>query len=220
MLDLLREARRAALPPLERAIGDLDEVVERETAACRANELPEPASLCAARKTLEEQITRLRAAEAEADAAVEHVAQCPPRSVWQRLWGPALDPERQARECRLEQAQRQVLYAQTHHTRAKHALEDELRKFQAAQTRHYAGSSERKTNAEKLIATAQVARRFVERNPRSATWGADYLMRVAASIQNARTERHLSADSDPPLDWDLVPVLDLWGKPYLPPLRV
>ncbi|MBV9978807.1 hypothetical protein [Bradyrhizobium sp.] len=220
LLDLLREARRAALPPLERATGDLDEVVERETAACRANELPEPASLLAARKTVEEQTNRLRAAEAEANAAVEQVAQCRPRSVWQRLWGPALDPERLACESRLEQAQRQVLYAQTHQTRARHALQDEQQKFQAAQGRHQAFVIERKTQAEKRIATAQVARRFVERNPRSASWGADYLMRVAASIQNARTERQLSAESDLPLDWDLVPVLDLWGKPYLPPPRV
>jgi hypothetical protein len=220
LLDLLRGARRAALPPLERAIGDLDEVVELETAACRANELPEPASLLAARKTLEEQTTRLRAAEAEVNAAVEHVAQCPARSVWQRVSGPAVDPERQARESRLEHAQRQVLYAQTHHTRAKHALQDEQRKFQAAQGRHQAGFIERKTQAEKRIATAQVARRFVERNPRSASWGAAYLMRIAAGIQNARTERQLSAESDLPLDWDLVPVLDLWGKPYLPPPRV
>ena len=220
MLDLLREARRAALPPLERAMGDLDEVIERETAACRTSELPEPASLLAARKTLEEQTIRLRAAEAEADAAVEHVAQCPRRSLWQRLLGPAVDPERQARESRLEQAQRQVLYAQTHRTRAKHALQDEQRKFQADQAQHQTGLIERKAQAEARIATAQVARRFVERNPRSASWGADYLMRIAASIQNARTERQLSAGSDLPLDWDLVPVLDLWGKPYLPPQRV
>lgn len=217
LLDLLREARRAGLPPLERAIGDLDEVIERETAACRTGELPEPASLVAARKSLEEQTTRLHAAETDANAALQQLVECPPRSMWQRLLGPAVDPERQARESRLEQAQRQVLYAQTHQTRAKHALQDEQRKFQVAQGRHRAETVERKAQAEKRITTAQVARRFVERNPTSASWGADYLMRIAVSIQNARTER---AESDLPLDWDLVPVLDLWGKPYLPPARV
>ncbi|WP_316219153.1 relaxase/mobilization nuclease domain-containing protein [Bradyrhizobium sp. SZCCHNR2026] len=219
LLDLLNEARRAALPPLERSVGDLDGIIERETAACRVSELTEPASLLASRKTLEEQTARLHAAEADANVALQQLVECPSRSVWQRLLGPAIDPERQVRENRLEHAQRQLLYAQTHHTRARHALTDEQRKFQADQARHQAGLIERKAQAETRIATAQVARRFVERNPRSASWGADYLMRIAASIQNARTERQLSAESNLPLDWDLVPVLDLWGKPYLPPPR-
>ncbi|MEH2538404.1 MULTISPECIES: hypothetical protein [unclassified Bradyrhizobium] len=201
-------------------MGDLNEVIQRETAACQFTELPEPTSLPTARRKLREETARLGAAEAEADAAAQQLMDYPKQSMWHWLWGPAKDSDRQALETRLEQLQRQALYARAYHTRAKHALESEERKFQVEQARHQAAPIERKAQAESRIAIAQAALRFMAQNPRVAFWGADHLMRVAMSIQEARAGRALALASDERDNWTLVDILDIWGKPYLPPPKV
>ncbi len=141
----------------------------------------------------------------------------PPRSTWQRLFGPPVDPGHQALEIRLDKLQRKVLRAQVDHARAKHALQTEERKFQTDQGRHHSALAARKVQAESRIETARAARTLLQKNPRAAFWGAPHLMRVAADIQKARSQWRSAPDSDLPSDWDLIPVFDLWGKPFLPP---
>lgn len=87
-------------------MGDLNEVIQRENAACQFTELLEPTSLPAARRKLREETARLGAAEAEADASAQQLMDYPKQSMWHRLWGPAKDSDRQALETRLEQLQR------------------------------------------------------------------------------------------------------------------
>ncbi|MEH2592882.1 hypothetical protein [Bradyrhizobium sp. AZCC 1721] len=40
------------------------------------------------------------------------------------------------------------------------------------------------------------------------------------SIQEARAGRALALASDERDNWTLVDILDIWGKPYLPPPKV
>lgn len=219
LLDLLGDARRTALSPMGRAASDLDSVIERETAACRTADFPEPVSLLAARRKVEEEAKRRNRLEQKADAVAQRLSEQPRRSILQRLFGPPVDPQLQTLEARLDQLQRKFLKATADLATARHVLQTEERKFQVERARHQSAQSVRVAQAEGRIATAAAARRFLERNPRTAFWGAAYLMRVAADIQRARSER-LTSDPDLAADWDLIPILDLWGKPYLPPPRV
>lgn len=219
LLDLLGDARRIALSPMGRTAFDLDSMIERETAACRTSEFPEPASLHAARRKVEEEAKRCRMLEQKADAVAQRLTEQPRRPMLQRLFGPPVDPQRQALETRLDQLQRKFLKATADLATARHVLRTEERKFQVEGARHQSAQSVRATQAEGRIAVATAARRFLERNPRTAFWGATYLMRVAADILRVRSER-LTTDPDLPADWDLIPILDLWGKPYLPPPRL
>lgn len=219
LLDLLGDARRIALSPMGRTAFDLDSTIERETAACRTSDFPEPASLHAARRKVEDEAKRCRTLEQKADAVAQRLTEQPRRPMLQRLFGPPVDPQRQALESRLDQLQRKFLKATADLATARHVLRTEERKFQVERARHQSAQSVRATQAEGRIAVATVARRFLERNPRTAFWGATYLMRVAADIQRVRSE-WLTTDLDFPTDWDLIPILDLWGKPYLPPPKL
>ena len=219
LLDLLGNARRIALSPMGRTAFDLDSVIERETKASRTSDPPEPSSLHAARRKVEEVAKRRRALEEKADAVAQQLSEQPARPILQRLFGSPVDPQRQALETRLDQFQRKFLKATADLATARHVLQTEERKFQAERARHQSAQLARVAQAEGRIAVATAARRFLERNPRTAFWGAAYLMRVAADIQRARSERFTS-DPGLPEDWDLIPILDLWGKPYLPPPRV
>jgi hypothetical protein len=218
-LDLLSHARRAALSPMGRAAFDLDSVIERETGACRTSDLPEPASLYMARRKVDEEAKRLRAQEDKADSVAQRLSEHPGRPILQRFFGPPVDPERQALEALLDQSHRKFFKATADLATARHALQTEERKFQVERARHQSAQSARKAEAEVRIATARAARRMLDKNPRVAFWGAAYLMRVAAAIQKARSEC-LPSEPDSAQDWDLVPILDLWGKPYLPPPKV
>jgi hypothetical protein len=205
---------------MERTLADLNSVIERASLAYYTSELSEPLSLPAARRKVVEKAARLRAVEAELDAVAQQLADYPPRTMLQRLWGPTIDPSRRALEMRLDELQRKFQFVRVHHVRARDALEIEERQFQVDLARHEAALTARKKQAEKLIATAQAARRFLETNPRAAFWGLDYLMRVAVSIQQARSEWQMSIETDLPPNWDLVDLLDIWGVPYQPAPKV
>jgi hypothetical protein len=80
---------------------DLNDVIETETlAASRTASLPEPASLHAARRKVEEDAKLLRALEAQADEVLRKFTDGEPRTGWRRFFRPSHDPERQALEGR------------------------------------------------------------------------------------------------------------------------
>lgn len=216
LLDLLGAARHAALPPLERAVSGLNDVIEQGTIAMRATELPEPASLLAARKAVEAATTLLQRLQDKSDAIAERLANHPPQSIWGRLFRSKIDPIRQRLESRLDDLGDKIPVARVRLTTAKTALKDEERKFRVAQAQHEGNQSARHSVAQRQIALARMARTIVEKSSRCAAWGATRLMQVAAQIHTAR-----AAHSDgPPDDWDLVPTFDLWGKVHLPPPRI
>jgi hypothetical protein len=219
LLDLLGHARRAAMPPPERVAFDLDDVIEQESLAYRAADLPEPASLHVARRKVDDEAGRLRALETKANGMSRRLANHSSDTIWRRLWGPASEPDRQTLETRLARLQRQILAARGDCAAARHALQTEERKFGADRARHQSALSARRTQADGRIATARAARTLLQKNPRAAFWGSPCLMRVAADIQKARLQWRSSPDSDLPSDWDLIPIFDLWGKPHLPPPR-
>lgn len=221
LLDLLGEARRAALSPFERVISDLDGLIERETRIDCTAAPPEPASLHLARRNVAGAMEQLRALEKQANDIQQRLAAYQPASIWRRLWQPASDSGGTAPlESRLDNVQRKILTARGHYAAAAQAaLKAEERKFCIACTQHETALSARRTQADTRIATAQAARKFLTTNPRAAFWGAPYLMRIAADIQKARAEWHTFPDFVQN-DWDLVPIFDLWGKPYLPPASV
>jgi hypothetical protein len=211
---LLGIARRSALLPFDRTCSDLNEVIETETlAASRVSSLPEPASLHAARRKVGEDAARLRTLEAQADEVLEKLGNSQPRSGWHRLFRPSHDPERQALGARLTKLQAKFLKARSDCAVSGHALKTEEKEFKATNARHQSAWSARCDQGEHRIATARVARMLIDKNPALARWGMAPLMRLAASFRNSRAEADLS---DAPDDWDLVPVLDIWGIPILP----
>ena len=182
----------------------------------RAAKLPEPASLPAARKKVEEVTARLQRLQEKSDAVAQRLANYPPQPIWVRLFGSKIDANRQRLESRMEDLGRTIPAARAELAAAKAALKGEERKLRIAQAQHEEAQSARHTLAQRLIATARMGRAIVENSPRCALWGADRLMQIAAQIHTAR-----AAHSDQPTDdWDLVPMFDLWGKPYLPPPRI
>jgi len=214
LLDLLAVARRAALPPMERTLSDLDDVIETETlAASRTAWLPEPASLHAARRKAEEDAARLRALEAQADEVLRKLSDGKPRSSWYRLFWPTHDPERPTLEARLHKLQGEVLKTRGARAASGHALKAEEKEFQGANARHQSGLSARSTQAEHRITIARAARVLVEKNPLLARGGMFAVLRMAAGLRNSRAETVLP---DAPDDWDLLPTYDLWGIPLLP----
>lgn len=218
LLDLLGEARRAALSPLERVTSDLDGLSERETRVHLIAPLPEPASLSTARRNVAATAQRLRALETKAEEIEQQLASHQPASIWQRLWQPAGDPrEAAALQTRLHNLQRKILAARSNSAAAALVLKAEEQKFHIACAQHETAMSARRAQADARIATTHAARAFLEKNPHTARWGAPYLMRIAADIQKTRAEWWTAPDRDAPDDWSLIPILDLWGKPYLPP---
>jgi hypothetical protein len=123
------------------------------------------------------------------------------------------DPERQALQARLDKLQGQVLKTRGDRAASGHALKAEEKEFQAANARHQSELSARRNQGEHRIATARAARMLIEKNSLLARWGMVALLRLAASVRNSRAESDLP---DAPDDWDLVPVLDIWGIPLLP----
>jgi hypothetical protein len=114
------------LPPLERTLSDLNDVIETETlAANRTASPPEPASLRAARRKVEEDAVLLRALEAEADEVLRKFTDGEPRSGWRRFFRPSHDPERQALEGRLQVLQGRVLKARGERAAPGYALKIE-----------------------------------------------------------------------------------------------
>jgi hypothetical protein len=109
--------------------------------------------------------------------------------------------------------QAKVLKARSDSAVSGYALKAEEKEFKAAIARHQSAWSARRDQGEHRIAAARVARSLIEKNPPLARWGMAALMRLAASVRNIRTEADLSDTHD---DWDLVPVLDIWGIPILP----
>jgi hypothetical protein len=220
LLDSLGEARRSALPPLERAEFDLDGLIERETRIGYTAAPPEPTSLHIARRNAVEAKEQLRALEKRASGIEQQLAARQPASIWRRFWQPAGDPSGTATlETRLDSLQRKILVARGNYTSATQALKTEENKFQIACTQHESAMSARRTQAGANAAAAQAARKFLEKNPRAAFWGAPCLMRVATDIQKARGQWREAPDSNVQDNWSLIPILDLWGKPYLPPPR-
>jgi hypothetical protein len=214
LLDLLGVARRSALPPFDRAYSDLNDVIETETlAVSRLTSLPEPTSLLAARRKVEEDAARLRALEARSDEVLQKLAAGGPRSGWARLFRSSPDPERQALEARLGELQKQVLKMRGDRAASGHALKAEENEFRTDNARHQSGLSTRRDHGEHRITTARAARMLIEKNPLLARGGMAALLRLAASVRNNRAESNLP---DAPDDWDLVPVFDIWGIPRLP----
>jgi hypothetical protein len=195
-------------------MSDLNDVIETETsAASRTASLPEPASLHAARRKLEEDAALLRVLEAEADEVFRKFTDGEPRSVWRRFFRPSHDPERQALERRLGVLQGRVVKARGDRAASGYALKIEEKKFQVSNARHQSHLSTGRDQREQRIITARAARTLIEKNPLLARWGVVALLRLAASVRNSRAESDLT---DAPDDWDLVPVLDIWGIPLLP----
>jgi hypothetical protein len=196
----------------------LNDVIERETLIHQTATLPEPASLLAARRNVSKAMEQLRALQKQANGIEQQLAAHQPASFWRRLWQPEGDPgETTTLETRRDDVQRKILTARGNHASAAQALKIEERKFHTACAQHETAMSTRRVQADARIATAQAARKFLEKNPHTARWGAPYLMRVAANIQRARAEWRTAPDRDAPDDWSLIPILDLWGKPRLPP---
>lgn len=218
LLDLLGVARRAALPPLERVTSDLDDLVENERRAYHPVNLPEPTSLLAARREVEKAATQVRSLELRASDIEQQLINHQPPSIWRRLWQPSVDHGQVAAlGTQLDRVQQKILSARGNHVSAMHALKAEESRFRLACARQETTQSARRTQADANLAVAQAARKFLAVNPHAARWGTPNLIRVIASLQKARTEWQTSRDLDAPNDWSLVPIVDLWGKPYLPP---
>jgi hypothetical protein len=195
-------------------MSDLNDVIETETSATsRTASLPEPASLCAARRKVDEDAARLRTLEAQAGEVLQKLTDREPRTRWYRFFWPSHDPEKQVLEARLHKLQGQVLKAQGDRAASGHALKTEEKEFQRAGARHQSELKAARGQGERRIIAARDARTLIEKNPRLARWGMAALLRLAANVRNNRSESDLLNAPD---DWDLVPTFDLWGIPRLP----
>jgi hypothetical protein len=193
---------------------DLNTAVETETlAASRTASLPEPVSLNAAWRRFEEDTARLRALEVQADEVLQKLTNRKPRSGWRRLFKSSRDPEKQALEARLSKLQRQILRTRSERAASGRILKEKEKKFQAANACHQSKLSTRRDLGEHRIATARTALTLIEKNPLFTRWGIAALLRPSAKIHNSGP---LSGHPEAPDDWDLVPVLDIWGIPHLP----
>lgn len=213
LLDLLGAARHSALPPQERVLSDLNEIIERATLAARETRLPEPASLSAARRVVEDAAAAVHGLDAKADKLRQQLATAPSRTIWTRWLGDVKDPDRLSAERRLRDVETKLPVAYTRLNLARTALTTEENKFQKAQTLHQAGLPERRAQAESQMAIARLARSVVGNNPRCAPWGAARLLSLAASLQAARARRQ--HDDEPTEQW--VTTFDIWGIPSAPP---
>jgi hypothetical protein len=217
LLDLLGVARRSALPPLDRVASDLDNLIECETRAQQVTALPEPDSLHAARQNVEATSARLETLESRARGIEQKLVSRQRGPIWRRLWRSASASNQSALETQLDRVQRKIQVACGNHTSAMQMLKTEETKFRLARAQHDSAQSARRTQAPGNIALAQAARKFLESAPYAARWGAPHLLRIAADIRKARAEWKTAPDSDLQDDWSLIPIVDLWNKPYLPP---
>ncbi len=215
---MLGEARRATLSPLERVTSALDDLVECETRACDPRCPSAPASLLAARRGVELATERLRKLKTSADRIEERLSGYQAAPIWRRLLPrPAESNQGEVLALRLEQVRRDVLAAHGRHVVAVQSLKEEESEYGRVCARHEALLPARRAQADARIAAVQTARKFLEENPRAAFGGMQHLWRVVAGIQKTRAEWGTAPDADVSDDWSLLPIFDLWGKPYLPP---
>lgn len=218
LLDLLAQVRSVALSPLERVTAAFDDVIECETRVYSSQVPPAPASLLAARRCVEVATERLTKLEAKADRIEKQLVRHAPAPLWLRFWPQSAETGTTAAlEIRLERARRDVLAARGEQTATEQDLKTEESAYRLACARHESALPARRAQADVRIATVQAARKFLDKHPRAAFWGAQHLWKVVTQIQKARAEWRVAPDAEVSDDWSLLPIFDLWGKPYLPP---
>ncbi|MET4449498.1 hypothetical protein ABIB75_007812 [Bradyrhizobium sp. GM2.2] len=215
LLDLIGIARHSALPPLERTVSSLNDVIERETVAGRETQLPEPASLSSARRLVGDAAADVAQFEKETAEISKRLAALSELSIWKRWLKSVAVPERRFLQ-QLDDLNEKLPAARAKLNSARTVLQSEEKKFRRAQAIHQAGSPDRRARADRQIATARLARTVMEKNPRSAHWGAGRLFSIAAALETSRAR---AQPDDEPIDlW--VPTFDLWGIPSLPPPKI
>ena len=179
----------------------------------RVENLAEPEALRCARRRWTDAAVRIRDLETKESDASQRLSEYQPQPVWRRLLWPSSDHGKQNLEHSVQKFQRQISAARRDLTSAKHNLNAEERKFAVAKAVHEKGAVTRQVQARGRIAMTREALKLLDRNPRLAWGGVASILRMAATAQIRRD----NLDLDGPEDWSLVPIFDLWGKPYLPP---
>ena len=215
LLDMIAVARRSALPPIERAVADLNQIIEDATTCVdRPPDLPVPLTLLAARERVNAAKQRLEAWEAKVDAIESRLRNSPALTPLRRWMHPQEAADRGRLEHDLKSQQRRVQKASSKLSSAQFRLKHEEASYNTARKHHQAEVAWRSRDAGPRIKTAEVARAFATRNRRIAAWGANRLMQVANGIQQARMIR---ADHTMTDNWSFVGITDIWGIPIPPP---
>ena len=197
LLDLLAVARRTAQPPLERAISDLDEVIEINTSTMKHQRtLAEPQSLVSAREREREARSQLQLFEAEEAIILDELAAFPPLTFWRRFWYRRETKERTGLQVDLSKKQDLVRKAAGEHVWSKHQLEIEIKSHRSACGKHDQEALDRAERSKLEIKVAEQAKTFVQKNPQFALWGSPRLMQVAAKIEQTRLELLAAASTD------------------------
>jgi hypothetical protein len=214
LLDLLAISRRSAQTPLDRAISDLDQLIEDNTPKMSPPlQLKEPDSLVQAREDLRGGRSRLRALEAEEASTVQRLSELPRNSIWNRFWRPAKIAERQRLSERLMKQSKLFQKVTAKCFQLEQKIVSDEREFKLARDQRDLESAQRSDQAEHKLATAEEAKKFIVRNPRFAAWGFPRLMQVAAWISKARLGLE-EADTD---ECNLVLRKGISGEPDPPP---
>jgi hypothetical protein len=194
LLDLLGVARRCALSPIERAIGDLDESIEKATALIdRVFVVPEPASLVAARQDAKISKEHVRKLEAKESDAVQKLTALPAATLWRRFWYRREAKERSALNVYLTQLRASLRRAESKDASAQRKLVEEQKAFQLARIKREAEAKREAERARLAVPIASAAKILVLKNPHFAVWGSARLIEMAAKIEN---EKALTLDHD------------------------
>jgi hypothetical protein len=194
LLDLLGVARRCALSPIERVIGDLDESIEKgNTLIDRVFVVPEPASLVAARQIAAISREDVRKLEAKESATLQKLAALPVATLWRRLWYRREAKQRSTLNVHLVQLSASLRRAESVDASAQRKLVEEQKAFQVARIKRETEAERETERARRAVPIASAAKLLVLKNPQFAVWGSARLIEMAAKIEN---EKALVLDHD------------------------
>jgi hypothetical protein len=194
LLDLLGVARRCALSPIERVIGDLDESIEQATTLIgRTFVMQESASLVAVRQAAKTSKEHVRKLEAEENDAAQKLAALPAATRWRRFWYRREAKERAALNVSLAQIRASLRRAESKDAAARHNLVEEQKAFRHAQIKREAEAERAVERARLAVPIASAAKILVLENPHFAVWGSTRLLEMAAKIAK---EKVLALDQD------------------------
>jgi len=217
LLDLLGIARKAAQAPDIRAMGELDDLIERETA--RTGPPPEfelPKALLSARRKLETAEQRLQQAEQAAETVRLEIAALPAPSLLNSVFRPQADLNRQRLMDQLNERKGEALAAEYAVTAAGQNVNRLEIEYRADRSRHIATWSRRADQAASRIRAANKARALIRHTPQLAAWGARRLLFVASRLSDPSFLASRSEER-PREIW--TGQTDIWGIP-IPPHRL
>ncbi len=214
LLDLLSIARRAAMSPPERVDLDLHDRIEAETAILnQSDDLPEPATLLAARRVADKATGRLRELERRSSELARRIDALPPPTFWNHLTdrrtrlkksGSRQSPKQFSRK-----SERLGQRSPTRNTPSRPNRRSS-RRSAASTAQHSRRANSRRRSSSRLVKSREPASRG---RPELGFAGLAHVLRLAA-LPRARHANLADDERGEFGDRDDVVLYDQWGKPY------